>query len=72
MQQWFEAGVCDGFTLVPDNQQDNIDDFATLVVPILRERGLRTDDYQGATLRDHLGLPEQLGIDPRLKGVASN
>lgn len=66
LQQWFEAGVCDGFTIVPDNQQDNIDAFVDHVVPILRRRGLRPDSYRGTTLRDHLGLPEQLGVDPRL------
>ncbi|MBB5695411.1 FMN-dependent oxidoreductase (nitrilotriacetate monooxygenase family) [Roseomonas pecuniae] len=66
LQKWFEAGVCDGFTIVPDDQQDSIDAFVDEVVPILRRRGLRPADYRGATLRDHLGLPEQLGIDPRL------
>lgn len=66
LQQWFEAGVCDGFTIVPDDQQDSIDDFVDQVVPILRRRGLRPEGYQGTTLRDHLGLPEQLGIDPRI------
>jgi hypothetical protein len=43
-----------------------MDAFVDQVVPVLRQRGLRPDDYQGATLRDHLGLPEQLGLDPRL------
>ena len=66
MQEWFEAGVCDGFIFLPDDQRDNIDDIANMLVPILRRRGLRAADYQGTTLRDHLGLPEQLGIDPRL------
>jgi hypothetical protein len=31
-------------------------DFATKVVPILQERGVYRRDYEGATLREHLGL----------------
>ena len=36
---------------------EGFDDFVDLVVPILQERGLFRRDYEGATLRDHLGLP---------------
>jgi len=32
------------------------DAFVDQVVPILRERGLVRRDYEGATLRDNLGL----------------
>lgn len=70
IQQWFDAGACDGFTFVPDDQRDGIDAFVDNVVPILRRRGLRPDGYKGTTLRDHLGLPPQLGIDPRLAASA--
>ncbi|QIX53677.1 NtaA/DmoA family FMN-dependent monooxygenase [Rhodococcus sp. DMU1] len=66
MQEWIQAGVCDGFTLVVDDLHDGLDAFVDQVVPILRRRGLRPDNYLGATLRDHLSLPEQLGLDPRL------
>jgi hypothetical protein len=60
-----EADVTDGFTLAVDDLHDGFDDFVNQAVPILRRRGLRPDDYQGTTLRDHLGLSEQLGLDPR-------
>ena len=33
-----------------------LDAFATLVVPELQRRGLFRRDYEGRTLRDHLGL----------------
>jgi alkanesulfonate monooxygenase SsuD/methylene tetrahydromethanopterin reductase-like flavin-dependent oxidoreductase (luciferase family) len=33
---------------------------------LLQERGLFHQDYEGSTLRDHLGAPEQYGIDPRI------
>ncbi|MER5848104.1 hypothetical protein ABT126_13865 [Streptomyces sp. NPDC002012] len=35
-------------------------------MPILQERGLFHLDYEGRTLRDHLGVPDQYGLDPRL------
>ena len=65
-QEWFDAGVTDGFSLVVDDLHDGFGNFVDHVVPILRRRGLRPDDYQGTTLRDHFGLPDQLGPDPRL------
>lgn len=65
MQQWFEAGAVDGFCVSPDIYEDGIDVFVDGVVPILQERGLFHQDYEGATLRDHLSVPPQYGIDPR-------
>lgn len=64
--EWMEAGVADGFTLSIDDMHDGIDAFADQVVPILRRRGWRPDAYEGTTLRDHMGVAEQLGLDPRL------
>lgn len=72
LQEWMEAGVTDGFSIVVDDLHDGFDDFVDQVVPILRRRGLRPDDYQGTTLRDHLGLPEQLGLDPRIADDKGN
>jgi FMN-dependent oxidoreductase (nitrilotriacetate monooxygenase family) len=66
MQEWFEAGAADGFWVSPDVSEDGIDAFVDEVVPILRERGLFHHDYQGATLRDHIGARAQYGLDPRL------
>jgi hypothetical protein len=37
-------------------------------VPILQQRGLFHLDYEGKTLRDHLGVPAQYGIDQRTRG----
>ena len=68
LQTWMEAGATDGFTLVADDLHDGLDIFVDQVVPILRRRGLRPDGYRGTTLRDHFGLPEQLGTDHRLTG----
>ncbi|WP_342660101.1 NtaA/DmoA family FMN-dependent monooxygenase [Rhodococcus ruber] len=66
MQEWFEAGACDGFWVSPDVYEDGIDTFVDEVVPILQHRGLFHHDYEGNTLREHLGVPHQYGIDPRL------
>jgi len=66
MQEWFEAGACDGFSLAVDVYADGIDAFVDQVVPLLQERGVFHEDYEGTTLRDHLGAPAQYGQDPRL------
>ncbi|GAA1771775.1 LLM class flavin-dependent oxidoreductase [Pseudarthrobacter sulfonivorans] len=66
MQEWFEAGACDGFWVSIDINEDGIDTFVDEVVPLLQGRGLFHDDYEGTTLRDHLGAPAQYGLDPRI------
>jgi FMN-dependent oxidoreductase (nitrilotriacetate monooxygenase family) len=61
-QQWFEAGVGKGFSVVPDSGLDSLTDFVEQVVPILQRRGLLRTAYTGSTLREHLGLPYQNGF----------
>jgi FMN-dependent oxidoreductase (nitrilotriacetate monooxygenase family) len=51
-----QAGACDGFILIPHVTPGGLDRFATEVVPLLQERGVFRTDYEGPTLRDHLGL----------------
>lgn len=51
-----QAGVSDGFILVPHITPGGLDDFVDQVVPLLQERGVYRRDYEGRTLRDHLGL----------------
>jgi alkanesulfonate monooxygenase SsuD/methylene tetrahydromethanopterin reductase-like flavin-dependent oxidoreductase (luciferase family) len=70
MQEWFEAGAVDGFWVSIDTYEDGIDTFVDEVVPILQERGLFHEDYEGTTLREHLGAPPQYGLDPRVAGTA--
>ncbi|WP_230116567.1 hypothetical protein [Arthrobacter sp. Bi83] len=50
----------------PDIYEDGLDAFVDGVVPILQDRGLFHREYDGATLRDHLGAPAQYGVDPRV------
>src|SRR2546423_757093 len=51
-----QADAADGFILVPHITPGGLDGFADKVVPILQERGRFRADYQGTTLRHHLGL----------------
>jgi FMN-dependent oxidoreductase (nitrilotriacetate monooxygenase family) len=66
MQEWFEAEAADGFWVIPDVYEDGLDAFVDGVVPLLQERGLFHLDYEGSTLRDHLGVPAQYGLDSRV------
>jgi len=63
--EWFLASVVDGLNLMPDFEPSGIEAFVEHVVPILRRRGLFRREYQGTTLRDHLGLPRPLETDRR-------
>lgn len=56
MEDWFRAGVADGFNVMPPFFPGQFDAFVDLVVPVLQERGLFRRDYEGKTLRDNLGL----------------
>ena len=51
-----QAHACDGFILIPHVTPGGLDRFADEVVPLLQERGVFRTDYEGPTLRDHLGL----------------
>lgn len=51
-----QADASDGFILVPHITPGGLDTFADTVVPLLQERGVYRTEYEGTTLRDHLGL----------------
>jgi FMN-dependent oxidoreductase (nitrilotriacetate monooxygenase family) len=56
MEEWFVTEAADGFNVMPSTMTGGVSDFARLVVPELQRRGLFRKEYEGATLRDHLGL----------------
>jgi FMN-dependent oxidoreductase (nitrilotriacetate monooxygenase family) len=56
VEQWVADGASDGFTLQPATVPEDLELFVDRVVPILQDRGLFRREYEGATLRDHLGL----------------
>ncbi|MFJ8209773.1 NtaA/DmoA family FMN-dependent monooxygenase [Streptomyces sp. NPDC096033] len=51
-----QADAADGFILVPHLTPDGLEGFADTVVPLLQERGVFRTEYEGSTLREHLGL----------------
>jgi N-acetyl-S-(2-succino)cysteine monooxygenase len=56
LQECFERGEFDGFTILPPIAPSGLDAFVDLVVPELRRRGVFRARYEGTTLRDHLAL----------------
>ena len=56
MEDWFRSKACDGFILSVPVQPRSLTSFVDLLVPELQRRGLRPDDYVGATLRENMGL----------------
>ncbi len=57
MEHWFKNGAADGFNVMPAWLPGSLTDFVDLVIPELQRRGLFRREYEGTTLRDHLGLP---------------
>ena len=51
-----QSDASDGFILVPHLVPGGLDPFVDAVVPLLQERGVFRADYEGTTLREHLGL----------------
>lgn len=56
MQEWFEAGACDGFMLQIPYLPGGVEDVVHQLVPELQRRGVFRREYTGSTLRDSLGL----------------
>jgi alkanesulfonate monooxygenase SsuD/methylene tetrahydromethanopterin reductase-like flavin-dependent oxidoreductase (luciferase family) len=58
LQESFETGQIDGFTILPPVAPSGLDAFVEFVVPELTRRGLLRTRYEGTTLRDHLALAQ--------------
>jgi FMN-dependent oxidoreductase (nitrilotriacetate monooxygenase family) len=56
IDHFVQHDAADGFVLVPHITPGGMDEFVDSVVPLLQERGSFRTDYEGTTLRDHLGL----------------
>ena len=57
MEEWLETSACDGFNVMFPFVPEGLDDVVDRLVPELQRRDLFRRDYEGTTLRDHLGLP---------------
>ncbi len=64
MEARFRAGGADGFNIMPATLPGGLDDFIALVLPELRRRGLFREEYEGSTLREHLGSRPPPGFGP--------
>jgi len=56
MENWLDRGAADGFMIQATHLPGAFTEFATLIVPELQRRGRLRTTYEGATLRDRLGL----------------
>ena len=56
MEKWFGNYGVDGFLVHPPYLPGGLDDFVNLVIPELQNRGLFRTEYEGATLRENMGL----------------
>lgn len=63
MIDWFESGACDGFNFNPPYLMDGLDAICDLLVPELQERGYFRAEYEGTTLREHLGISRPAAWD---------
>ncbi|MDL2405236.1 LLM class flavin-dependent oxidoreductase [Rhizobium calliandrae] len=57
MEQWLYEEGSDGFNVVFPFLPQGLQDVTTRVVPELQRRGIFRLEYEGTTLREHLGLP---------------
>jgi FMN-dependent oxidoreductase (nitrilotriacetate monooxygenase family) len=57
MEEWFSKGAADGFTMLSPYYPGPLEDFVEHVVPLLQERKIFRREYEGATLRENLGVP---------------
>lgn len=54
--EWIDNGGADGFNLNIDVQTSGLEDVVDGLVPVLQRAGRFRTEYEGQTLRDHLGL----------------
>ncbi|KAH8785193.1 alkanesulfonate monooxygenase [Diaporthe sp. PMI_573] len=57
MGRWLAEDGSDGFTVTFPFLPQGLDDVVERLVPELQRRGIFRQDYEGTTLREHLGLP---------------
>ncbi|HWM46388.1 MAG TPA: LLM class flavin-dependent oxidoreductase [Xanthobacteraceae bacterium] len=57
MEEWLTTNASDGFNILFPYLPEGLDDFVNLVVPELQRREIFRREYEGATLRENLGLP---------------
>ncbi|THF84667.1 NtaA/DmoA family FMN-dependent monooxygenase [Cohnella fermenti] len=56
LEEWLALEAADGFIYIPSVLPSGLNDLVELVVPELQRRGIFKTDYEGATLRERLGV----------------
>ena len=56
MEEWLETEASDGFNVMFHTVPAGLEEFCATVVPELQRRGIFRREYEGTTLREHLGL----------------
>jgi FMN-dependent oxidoreductase (nitrilotriacetate monooxygenase family) len=56
MELWFHGRAVDGYLIQPPVLPEGLNEFVKFVIPELQNRGLFRTEYEGATLRENLGL----------------
>lgn len=65
LQEWLDNDAADGFNVLPPYFPDGLNEFVDLVIPELQKRGIYRTEYEGSTLREHLGL--SVPVNPNRK-----
>ncbi|WP_080791906.1 LLM class flavin-dependent oxidoreductase [Corynebacterium pacaense] len=60
LQRYAETGIVAGFNISPYLTPVGLDEIVNLLVPELQDRGIYPREYAGTTLREHLGLSEEV------------
>jgi alkanesulfonate monooxygenase len=70
LEEWFTCGGADGFNIMPPVLPGGLEDFIDMVTPELQRRDLFRTAYEGATLRENLGLKRHLNryVAERMEG----
>ena len=56
MEAWLQGDAADGFNIICNYYFAPFEQFTREVIPLLQRRGIFRTDYEGTTLRHHLGL----------------
>jgi len=70
-EAWLDAGATDGFAVIQPWVIHGLRDFCEHVVPELQRRGLFRREYEGRTLREHLGVKRPENQHVRRQAVAA-
>ncbi len=69
LEEWIIKEGADGFNLMFQTLPGGLTEFIDEVIPVLQQRGLFREKYNGVTLRGHLGLsiPESRYAEVKVK-----